>query len=254
MTGTARAQRTPAGGTGRSGRATALPPEERRAAIVAAAVPLLRRSGHDVTTRQIADAAGIAEGTVFRAFPTKQAIIDAVLARVYDVDETLEKIRAIDRAAPLDERVRQCTGILAERLSTVIDLMIALRMREPARQDDPSEKPGRARTDARPGAGRAGARRPSAKYHDERGGRHHPHERRQAELAAAIADVLAPDAERLACPPTRAAHLLRLLTFAGTHRMINDDDPIGPDEIADVLLHGILRAPDEAGLPPPRGT
>ena len=247
MTGTAHVQRTPAGGTGRSGRAIALPPDERRAAIIAAAIPLLRRSGHDVTTRQIADAAGIAEGTVFRAFPTKQAIIDAVLARVYDVDETLDRIRAIDTTAPLDERVRECTGILAERLSTVIDLMIALRMRGPARQDDTNERSGRAGTNRRAGAGRAGATHP-----DKHDGRHqHPHETQQAELAAAIAGVLAPDADRLACPPTRAAHLLRLLTFAGTHRMINDDDPIGPDEIADVLLHGILRTPDEAGLPPP---
>jgi AcrR family transcriptional regulator len=235
VTGTARTeQATP---TGRSGRAAALPPDERRAAIVAAAIPLLRRSGHDVTTRQIADAAGIAEGTVFRAFPTKQAIIDAVLARVYDSGETIDRVRAIDRTAPLEDRVRQCAEILADRLSTVIDLMIALRMRGPGHQDNP---------DGKGGPGRAGQRHAGHGRHAQ-----HPHQKQQGDRVAAIADLLAPDADRLACPPHRAAHLLRLLTFAGTHRMINDDDPLDPDEVADVLLHGILRAPDQAGLPPP---
>jgi AcrR family transcriptional regulator len=44
-------------------------PDDRRRAIVAAVVPLLLEHGDDVSTRQIADAAGIAEGTIFRVFP-----------------------------------------------------------------------------------------------------------------------------------------------------------------------------------------
>jgi AcrR family transcriptional regulator len=49
-------------------RASMLPPEERRSMIVAATLPLLVEHGEMVTTRQIADAAGIAEGTIFRVF------------------------------------------------------------------------------------------------------------------------------------------------------------------------------------------
>ena len=56
-------------------RAAMLPADERRAAIVEAARPLLLEHGEMVTTKQIAEAAGIAEGTIFRAFPDKDAVI-----------------------------------------------------------------------------------------------------------------------------------------------------------------------------------
>ena len=40
-----------------------LAPEDRRTAILAALIPLLVERGGDVTTKEIAQAAGIAEGT-----------------------------------------------------------------------------------------------------------------------------------------------------------------------------------------------
>ncbi len=65
-------------------RATALPPEERRSMIVAATLPLLLEHGDRVTTRQIAEAARIAEGTIFRAFADKDEIIVAVVEAALD--------------------------------------------------------------------------------------------------------------------------------------------------------------------------
>ena len=46
-------------------------PEDRRKAILEALIPLLVEQGGDVTTKEIAEAAGIAEGTIFRVFPDK---------------------------------------------------------------------------------------------------------------------------------------------------------------------------------------
>ena len=62
------------------GRARPLPPEERRAVLVAATLPLVVKHGAKVTTKQIAEAAGVAEGTIFRVFPDKEALVRAAVA------------------------------------------------------------------------------------------------------------------------------------------------------------------------------
>ncbi len=53
-------------------RARPLPPGDRREAILVAVLPLLREKGRDVTSRELAEAAGVAEGTLFRAFGDKE--------------------------------------------------------------------------------------------------------------------------------------------------------------------------------------
>ena len=55
----------------RTGRAAPMAPDERRRAIVDVVVPLLLQHGDGVTTKQIAEAAGIAEGTIFGSSPTR---------------------------------------------------------------------------------------------------------------------------------------------------------------------------------------
>ena len=77
-----------------------MPPEERRAAIIAATMPLLRQ-GAAVSTKEIAKAAGIAEGTIFRVFALKDDLMPAFVHKVLDTAAVRAALRAIDRALPL---------------------------------------------------------------------------------------------------------------------------------------------------------
>ena len=49
------------------------------------------------------------------------------------------------------------------------------------------------------------------------------------------------DADLLAVPVDHFIHVLRLLTFAGSHEHIADGRLLTPDEIVDTVLHGTLK-------------
>ena len=58
-------------------RAQPMTPEDRRAMIAEQAIPLFIEFGSSLTTRQLAESLGIAEGTIFRAFGDKDALVRA---------------------------------------------------------------------------------------------------------------------------------------------------------------------------------
>ena len=103
-------------------------PDERRRAIVDAVVPLLLEHGDDVTTRQIAEAAGIAEGTIFRVFPDKPALLMAAAEETMNPpDGGAELDAALAGHADLRERVRSPPSGCIERSERVMAVMMALR-------------------------------------------------------------------------------------------------------------------------------
>ncbi len=84
-----------------------LPPEDRRRAILDAAVPLIAEKGLDVPTRELAARAGVTQALLYRYFPAKAALLEAVFERVYlnRLDPAwVEALR--DRAVPLEQRLR----------------------------------------------------------------------------------------------------------------------------------------------------
>ncbi len=56
----------------------------RREGVLASVQPLLAAEGVDVTMDQLADAAGIGRRTLFRYFPSKEALVAAAVRRSYD--------------------------------------------------------------------------------------------------------------------------------------------------------------------------
>lgn len=107
-------------------RASALPADERRSMIVRAALPLLLHNGEMVTTRQIADAAGIAEGTIFRVFPDKDAVISAVLDAALDVAPLEEAIGHIDLRLPLADALEAAIIVMQQRVVDIWRLFSSL--------------------------------------------------------------------------------------------------------------------------------
>jgi AcrR family transcriptional regulator len=104
-------------------RASALPPDERRSAIIDATLPLLLENAEMVTTRQIAEASGIAEGTIFRVFADKDAVITAVIDAAVDPAPMEAALGELDPAAPLDRLLTQAIAILQRRTIEVWRLM-----------------------------------------------------------------------------------------------------------------------------------
>ena len=100
-------------------RATALPPDERRSMIVAATLPLLLEHGDRVTTKQIAEAAGIAEGTIFRAFADKDEVIAAVVEAALDSAPLEAALAGIPDGLPFEEGLAVAIVIMQQR---VIDI------------------------------------------------------------------------------------------------------------------------------------
>ena len=186
-------------------RANPLPPDERRATLIAATEPLLEKYGRDVSTRQIAEAANVAEGTIFRAFATKDELIEAVLEDVFDVQRTCDELHRIDLALPLEQRLVTAVAVLQARLRRVFALFHSMRLGP--RPDRP----------------------------DFRARQHADNERLNTEIAR----LLEPDRNQLRVPPDEAANALRAITFALTHPIVGNDRHPRPEQIADLVLHGI---------------
>ncbi|MGC9671143.1 TetR/AcrR family transcriptional regulator [Planosporangium sp. 12N6] len=194
-----------------TGRARPLPPEERRAALVAATLPLVTEHGTKVTTRQIAEAAGVAEGTIFRVFPDKESLVRAAVEAALDPEPLLDVLHHIDLTLPLQERLTLATHLLQNRMTRVINLLMVLRLQR-AERNIPVD--------------RAAARDTNNRIQE------------------AFVRLLEPDRENLRYPVAEAARLLRMLTFSGVHPMNTEGNPLTAGQIVSVLLDGVRRHPD----------
>jgi AcrR family transcriptional regulator len=190
-------------------RATPLPPDERRAALIAATEPLLALHGRDVSTRQIAEAAGVAEGTIFRAFGTKEALVEACLEESFDVRHTCDQLAAIEPWLDVESTVVAAVTVLQGRMRRVIALFHARRLNPPSAEQ----------------------------VDDFRARQAEQNER----LTLALVVVLTPHAGQLRLSPEAAAAALRTITFALSHPMLSEGDISTPAEITDLVLHGIYR-------------
>lgn len=105
-------------------RRRSLAPDERRAGIIAATVPLLAEHGPAATSAQIAQAAGISQGTIFHVFADKQDLIDAVVRHVLDIEPLLADLNALTVERSLYGRLATCADVIIRHLVVAMPVMM----------------------------------------------------------------------------------------------------------------------------------
>src|ERR1700759_1366617 len=91
--------------------ATRVDAQRNRARLLASPRELLAAQGPHVSLREVARAAGVGVGTLYRHFPTRDELIDAVLE-----DALTEFLDAADAAVAVDDAWAAFTGFLGEAL------------------------------------------------------------------------------------------------------------------------------------------
>ena len=204
-------------------RAPAMSQEERRASIVRSTIPLLIEHGGNVSTSQIAAAAGIAEGTVFRAFKDKHDLLLACMRAGIDSEEVVARIGAIARELPLADRLVE--GVVA--VTGYIDRIWAIGQ-----------------------ALRAGGVSPEAMSKRMHGDDAQPEEQgpppELRRVSHAMSGLLDRDADNLRVDAEQAVRMLLSLVFSNRMQGQGFGEPLGdPAQIVDLFLHGVTRREEQ---------
>jgi AcrR family transcriptional regulator len=187
-------------------RAARLSAEDRRAALLEGVIPLLQSHGRDISTRQIADACGVAEGTIFRAFGTKEALIEAAIDSFFDPRRFREMIAAVSPTAPVEQKIRAVLELLQDRLRGVVGVLSAI---------------------------------------DEQSSPRLSVQRHGGDWIDVLTELLAPNADELALPVETVGRFLRAVAVGASLPHVDAAVAVPIDELVQLVAHGVLARHDE---------
>jgi AcrR family transcriptional regulator len=183
-------------------------PQDRRRAILEAVIPLLVARGAALTTREMAEAAGIAEGTIFRVFPDKTALIREAVKMSVDPVPIQEDLSRVYADAPLEAQLAEAARILTERFETTIAL-VGILTTLPHDHSHHAPSPPKFVAEA------------------------------NAAINESLAVIFERHSDRLRLKPARAATAFRALLLAASHPTLAVTERLTIDEAVAVLLAGI---------------
>jgi AcrR family transcriptional regulator len=194
-------------------------PDDRRKAIVSVLVPLIVERGGEVSTRELARAAGIAEGTIFRVFPDKRSLLLAAAEEaVNPADGQAQFDAALEGVEDLRDKIVVAAGRVLDRMRLTMSVMVAVRPRLVAAFHEQQEK------GEQPKLGP-----PTFML------------KAQEDLHRRLTGLFEPHRDELATTPEVAAIALRSLTIGASRPELGMAAVLRPEEIADLLLNGVLR-------------
>lgn len=174
--------------------------EQRQDQIIAVTTQLLLEHGREVTSREIAEAAGIAEGTVFRAFGDKETLIDAAVERYLDPLTLRTALRGIPQDLSLEDKLERIIELMLERFKNVIRMLVAVGRQGPPPKNDQMRQ----------------------------------------EFAHIIGELLADHWRELTIAPERVAHYVRLVALSNSIPGFTQDMGFTAGELTDLIMRGVV--------------
>jgi AcrR family transcriptional regulator len=150
----------------------------------------------------MAEAAGIAEGTLFRAFGDKESLIAAAIERYFDPEPFRNKLRGIDPDDSTEDKVRQFVSIFLERFQGVVGFMSTMAIEPP---QPPSDE-----------------------------------DVRKSSWYGLIDQIFRPG--ELAVPKETFAFFVRLVAFGNAIPAFTGPNTFTADQLSDLILRGVLPA------------
>ncbi len=172
--------------------------------IAEEAVPLFLEHGSSLTTRQLAEHLGIAEGTIFRAFGDKDSLVRAAVQTFFEQGRARMAEGIVDPSLPLDEKVATVVSGARAWMRSMFAMLSLV---------DRSEIPGLMSN------------------------------RRDDAYREAIAAAFAPDADELRIPTDRLGSVMRIANIAASAARFDEHAALTDDELVDFILYGIAGRP-----------
>lgn len=172
--------------------------------IVAHTTGLVVEHGRQVTTRQIAEAAGIGEGTIFRVFSDKEELLAECLLEAMRMSEATAQVEALPLEGTLQQRLTWAATVLEEHIGRAGAIAAAL----------------------------GGTWSPTPERESDR-------EAAFAAARQALVRLMEPERELLRHAPEQVAVLLIGLLFERLAGPVGAAD-LSTGELVSIVLHGIL--------------